>query len=99
MNEVAYIFQSWLPLIVWQQVDAPEYRSGYITLSISSIIMIAMCFIIRTLHGRELSIRRMQQRQQNGSESCEQLQPYLNEIQGQENEKKPEFQELALERR
>ncbi|KAK2778779.1 hypothetical protein FQN53_001636 [Emmonsiellopsis sp. PD_33] len=24
MNEMAYVFQTWLPLIVWQQVDAPR---------------------------------------------------------------------------
>lgn len=28
MNEMAYVLQAWLPLIVWQQVDAPEYRKG-----------------------------------------------------------------------
>ncbi|EOO00250.1 putative pantothenate transporter protein [Phaeoacremonium minimum UCRPA7] len=25
MNEMAYVLQAWLPLIVWQQVDAPRY--------------------------------------------------------------------------
>lgn len=24
MNEMAYVFQAWLPLVIWQQVDAPE---------------------------------------------------------------------------
>ena len=97
MNEIAYVFQSWLPLVVWQQVDAPEYRSGYITLCVSSVIMIATSFVIRMLSDRELSIKRMQQGQRNGSESCEQLQPYLEQFQSQENEKRPEFQESALE--
>lgn len=31
MNEMAYDIQTWLPLLVWQQVDAPQYRKGYIT--------------------------------------------------------------------
>ncbi|KAH9909642.1 MFS general substrate transporter [Xylariomycetidae sp. FL2044] len=31
MNEMAYVFQAWLPLLVWQQVEAPQYRKGFIT--------------------------------------------------------------------
>ncbi|KAL1853415.1 hypothetical protein Plec18167_005494 [Paecilomyces lecythidis] len=97
MNEIAYLFQGWLPLVVWQQVDAPEYRSGYITLCVSSVIMIGTCFAIRMLGNREISYKRRQQGQRNGSESCEQLQPYLEQFQTQENEKRYGFQDSALE--
>ncbi|GAT31353.1 pantothenate transporter [Aspergillus luchuensis] len=40
MNEMAYVFQAWLPLVVWQQVDAPRYRKGFITVTIMSVILI-----------------------------------------------------------
>jgi hypothetical protein len=53
MNELAYVFQAWLPLIVWQQVDAPKYRKGYITVTILSAILIISCFVIRHLEKRE----------------------------------------------
>ncbi|KAK5734535.1 hypothetical protein LTR17_008895 [Elasticomyces elasticus] len=53
MNELAYVFQAWLPLLVWQQVDAPEYQKGYITVTCLSALMIATALIIRPLHKRE----------------------------------------------
>jgi len=31
MNESGYIFQAWLPLVVWQQIDAPRYYKGFVT--------------------------------------------------------------------
>ena len=54
MNEMAYVFQAWLPLIVWQQIDAPEYRKGYITVTIISGILILTAFTIRHLHQRQI---------------------------------------------
>lgn len=30
MNEMTYVLQAWLPLVVWQQVDAPEYLKGFV---------------------------------------------------------------------
>ncbi|KAK3201112.1 hypothetical protein GRF29_213g1081104 [Pseudopithomyces chartarum] len=54
MNEMAYVLQAWLPLIVWQQVEAPEYRKGYITVSCLSFMMIVTALVIRVLHAREL---------------------------------------------
>ncbi|KAK3620101.1 hypothetical protein LTR22_025726 [Elasticomyces elasticus] len=53
MNELAYVFQAWLPLLVWQQVDAPEYQKGYITVTCLSALMIATALVIRPLHKRE----------------------------------------------
>ena len=50
MNEMAYVCQAWLPLIVWQQTDAPEYQKGYITAVFISALMIVTAFIIRRLH-------------------------------------------------
>lgn len=58
MNEMAYVLQAWLPLIVWQQVDAPEYRKGYITVSCLSFMLIVTALTVRILHARELAQKR-----------------------------------------
>ncbi|KAL8742228.1 MAG: hypothetical protein Q9190_005262 [Brigantiaea leucoxantha] len=42
MNELAYVFQAWLPLIIWQQVEAPEYQKGFITVSCLSFLLIVV---------------------------------------------------------
>lgn len=55
MNEMAYVLQAWLPLIVWQQVDAPRYQKGFITVTFLSAGMIATAIVIRVLYARELS--------------------------------------------
>ena len=53
MNEMAYVFQAWLPQVVWQQVDAPQYRKGFIAVSIMSVILIITTGAIRVLeHGK-----------------------------------------------
>jgi MFS transporter, ACS family, pantothenate transporter len=54
MNEMAYVCQAWLPLIVWQQVDAPEYQKGYITVTCISVLLIITALVCRTLHNREM---------------------------------------------
>lgn len=56
MNEMAYVLQAWLPLIVWQQVDAPNYQKGYITIVFLAALLIATAFTIRYLWARELAI-------------------------------------------
>lgn len=53
MNEMAYVFQAWLPQVVWQQVDAPQYRKGYIAVTVISAIMIGTALTTRVLHHRE----------------------------------------------
>ena len=50
MNEMAYVLQAWLPLLVWQQVDAPQYRKGFITLTFLSASLIGTGFITKALH-------------------------------------------------
>lgn len=54
MNEMAYVFQAWLPLIVWQQIDAPEYHKGYVAVSILSAILIIGTFVTRSLHHSQI---------------------------------------------
>jgi hypothetical protein len=57
MNEMAYVFQAWLPLVVWQQVDGPRYRKGFITVSVLSVILIGTALWIRVLDLRERSVK------------------------------------------
>jgi ACS family pantothenate transporter-like MFS transporter len=40
MNEMAGALQACLPLIVWQQVDAPQYRKTYITVPFLSAALV-----------------------------------------------------------
>ncbi|OIW34138.1 MFS general substrate transporter [Coniochaeta ligniaria NRRL 30616] len=53
MNEMAYVFQAWLPLLIWQQVEAPVYRKGYITMVFVAAAMIATALLIRHLQRRD----------------------------------------------
>lgn len=53
MNQMAYVFQAWLPLIIWQQVEAPSYPKGYPTVVGLSVALIVVALAIRTLHKRE----------------------------------------------
>ncbi|KAF7586074.1 hypothetical protein BBP40_009605, partial [Aspergillus hancockii] len=57
MNEMAYVFQAWLPLVVWQQVEGPRYRKGFITVTVLSAILIGVALWIRVLDLREKSDR------------------------------------------
>lgn len=55
MNELAYVFQAWLPLVVWQQVDAPEYHRGFVTSACLAAAMIVTAFVIRFFWKCELA--------------------------------------------
>ena len=57
MNEMAYVIQAWLPLIIWQQVEAPSYPKGYPTMVGMAIALIANAFVLRYLHKREQKIK------------------------------------------
>ncbi|KAF4987908.1 hypothetical protein F66182_16723, partial [Fusarium sp. NRRL 66182] len=83
MNEIAYLLQIWLPLIVWQQIDAPRYFKGYVTVSAMSVILIGMCFVVRNLHNRESSAARMAK--EHATESCIQLQPQHQQMDGEKD--------------
>ncbi|KAF4778835.1 major facilitator superfamily transporter [Colletotrichum scovillei] len=54
MNQMAYVFQAWLPLLIWQQVEAPRYPKGYITMIFFAVGMAGTSLLIRFLHRREL---------------------------------------------
>lgn len=76
MNEIAYLLQIWLPLIVWQQVDAPRYFKGYVTVSCMSVVLIVMALVVRHLHNREKSTGLVQRHQGPAVDSCLQLQTH-----------------------
>ncbi|KJZ75433.1 hypothetical protein HIM_05129 [Hirsutella minnesotensis 3608] len=59
MNEMAYMVQAWLPLLIWQQVEAPEYPKGYRASIGIAIAMMATTMGIRYLHRREVGSRRL----------------------------------------
>ena len=54
MNDMAYVLQAWLPLLVWQQVDAPQYRKGFITITCLSAALIGTGFITKVLHRAQI---------------------------------------------
>ncbi|OTA67289.1 MFS general substrate transporter [Hypoxylon sp. EC38] len=53
MNEMAYVVQAWLPLIIWQQVEAPQYHKGFVTMVFLGAGLIVTSLTIRVLHHRE----------------------------------------------
>ncbi|KAH7196341.1 major facilitator superfamily domain-containing protein [Fusarium flagelliforme] len=54
MNQMAYVFQAWLPLVIWQQVEAPSYPKGYPTMVAMAVGLIGTSFVIRVLHKRQI---------------------------------------------
>ncbi|CRG83191.1 Pantothenate transporter liz1 [Talaromyces islandicus] len=84
MNELAYLLQIWLPLIVWQQVDAPRYFKGYITVSCMSVVLIVMTLVVRRLHNRERSTGLVRRHQGPVIDSCLQLQTHPHNLQQDE---------------
>lgn len=59
MNEMAYVFQAWLPLLIWQQVEAPEYPKGYSASIGIAIALMATALTIRHLQRTEVASRRL----------------------------------------
>lgn len=56
INEMAYVFQAWLPILVWAQVDAPRYHKGFITATCFSVVLIIATMVTRHLHEREKAL-------------------------------------------
>ena len=55
MNEMAYVVQAWLPLLVWQQIDAPQYHKGFITVTCLSVCIIITALGTRFLHQKKIA--------------------------------------------
>ncbi|KAF4952430.1 hypothetical protein FSARC_12647 [Fusarium sarcochroum] len=58
MNEIAYVFQAWLPLLIWKTTEAPQYPKGYSTMVAFAIAMAGTAILIRFLHRKELVAKR-----------------------------------------
>ncbi|ROW08664.1 hypothetical protein VPNG_06448 [Cytospora leucostoma] len=58
MNEMAYVFQAWLPLLIWQEVDAPQFHKGFMTMIFIAAALIIGCFVVRHLHHREVALKK-----------------------------------------
>ncbi|KAM3523112.1 hypothetical protein NHJ13051_005292 [Beauveria bassiana] len=59
MNEMGHVFQTWLPLLIWQQVEAPEYRKGCLASIAIAIAMMGTAMTIRHLQRIETASRRV----------------------------------------
>lgn len=59
MNEMANTVQAWLPLLIWQQVEAPEYPKGYPASIGIAVAMMATAMTIRHLQRREVASRQL----------------------------------------
>ncbi|KAF4462470.1 Major facilitator superfamily transporter [Fusarium albosuccineum] len=57
MNEITYVFQAWLPLVIWQQVESPRYPKGFPSMLGMGIVLIAVSGVIDVLHKREKKVK------------------------------------------
>ncbi|KAK3356643.1 major facilitator superfamily domain-containing protein [Lasiosphaeria hispida] len=55
MNTMVMVVASWLPLIVWQQVEAPQYRKGFITATSMGAVCLIIIPLIKILQDREIA--------------------------------------------
>ncbi len=55
MNTMVGVMAAWLPLIVWQQVDAPQYHKGFITASCMGSVSFILIIVIKLLQDKETS--------------------------------------------
>ncbi|KAH8903564.1 MFS general substrate transporter [Coniochaeta sp. PMI_546] len=53
MNTMVGVVSAWLPLIVWQQIDAPKYHKGFITASCMGAVALFIIPTMRLLQNKE----------------------------------------------
>ncbi|KAF9518900.1 hypothetical protein BS47DRAFT_167208 [Hydnum rufescens UP504] len=53
MNELAYVFQAWVPLLVWKQTEMPRARKGIIYTIVLSFTHVAWTFLVLYLQMRD----------------------------------------------
>jgi ACS family pantothenate transporter-like MFS transporter len=53
MNTMVGVIATWLPLIVWQQVEAPRYRKGFITATSMGAVCLIIIPLIKVLQDKE----------------------------------------------
>ncbi|KAG7287768.1 hypothetical protein NEMBOFW57_007283 [Staphylotrichum longicolle] len=72
MNTMVGVVAAWLPLIVWQQVEAPQYRKGFITATSMGAVCLLIIPLIKILQDKETIKRRqrgLEARPDDSSES------------------------------
>lgn len=57
MNEMAYVFQAWLPNVIWLATDAPEFHKGFMTMIFVAVALICTAFLTRHLHHKERAMK------------------------------------------
>jgi len=53
MNTMVGVMAAWLPLIVWQQVEAPRYRKGFITATCMGSVSLVLIVVIKLLQDKD----------------------------------------------
>lgn len=55
MNDFGYVMGAWLPLIIWQQADAPRYHKAFIAGACGSVVAIFLTIGIKFLAQRDIA--------------------------------------------
>lgn len=53
MNTMVGVMGTWLPLIVWQQIEAPKYNKGFITATSLGAVCLFLVPLIKWLQDKE----------------------------------------------
>ncbi|RAO66033.1 uncharacterized protein BHQ10_002045 [Talaromyces amestolkiae] len=59
MNSMVSVVGAWLPLLVWQQVDAPVYHKGFITATVFGAIAVILIPVMKILQDKEVKDERL----------------------------------------
>ncbi|PGH19020.1 hypothetical protein AJ79_00054 [Helicocarpus griseus UAMH5409] len=63
MSTFAQVVQTWLPLIIWQTVEAPQYRKGFISSVFIAVLMMGCALTIRWLQRRQEAEKEKEKRE------------------------------------
>ena len=69
MNQFGNTVSAWLPLIVFQQVDAPRYYKGWITLTAINTSLVISTLVTWQLQKREDAKRAVVEDSNDGTEN------------------------------
>lgn len=69
MSQMGNVVSAWLPLIVFQQVDAPRYYKGWITLCAINVSLIVSTFVTWQLQKRETANKKAGEDLSDGDDS------------------------------
>jgi ACS family pantothenate transporter-like MFS transporter len=58
MNTMGSAVQAWLPLLIWKQVEAPQYHKGFMTMIFIAIALSASTMLTWFLQRKENARKR-----------------------------------------